>query len=130
MDNKKLFSFIGLGCSCFGFLLTMLFSIITCSRGDEVVKKTFVKRIWKGKYKDAKFGMSFALIGVIIGLLIAIAGIVLSILSMEKNAKMGAVVLVSLIVGGFAIVYGVLSNATICGYNCVINCEIDKELDD
>lgn len=130
METKKLLSFIGLGCSCFGFLLTMIFSIVTCSRGDEVVKKSFIKTIWSGDYKDAKFKMSLFIIGVIFGLLFAIAGIVLSILSMEKHSRMGAVVLVSLIVGGFAVVYGVMSNATICGYNCVINCEIDKKLND
>lgn len=129
-SSKKVLSLIGLGCSCFGCFLTLLFSIITCSRGKAVVKKTFFKAIYKGKYKDAKFGTSLFIIFVIIGLIISIAGVVLSILSMEKNTKMSAIVLVSLIVGGFSILYGVMSNATICGYNCVINCEIDKELDD
>lgn len=126
-SSKKVLSYIGLGCSCFGFLLTMIFSIVTCSRGKAAVKKSF---FGAKKAGDVKFATSLFIIGAIIGVIIAIVGVVLSILSMDRNSKMSAIVLVSIAVGAFAILYGVVSNATICGYNCVINCEIDKELNE
>ncbi len=127
-SSKKVLSYIGLGCSCFGFLLTMIFSIVTCYRGKAAIKQSFYRALWRGK--DAKFAMSLFIIGVIFGIIISIVGVVLSILSMDRNRKMSAIVLVSIAVGAFAILYGVVSNATICGYNCAINCEIDKELND
>ncbi|MBQ3544977.1 MAG: hypothetical protein IJA34_08340 [Lachnospiraceae bacterium] len=111
--NKELFKWIGLGCSGFGFLLTFIFSIVTCSRAG--VK--FEQAIEEGE----KIKVSLAIIGVIIGVLIAIAGVVLSILSIEKGSKIDKIVLVAIAVGAFAVVYAIFSNATICGYNCSLN---------
>lgn len=116
--KKELFKWIGLGCSGFGFLLTFIFSIVTCSRAG--VK--FEQAIEEGE----KIKVSLAIIGVIIGLLIAIAGVVLSILSIEKGSKIDKIVMVAIAVGAFAIVYAIFSNATICGYNCSLNS--NKEL--
>lgn len=111
--TKDLFKWIGLGCSGLGFLLTFIFSIVTCSRAG--VK--FEQAIEEGE----KIKVSLAIIGVIIGVLIAIAGVVLSILSIEKGAKINKIVMVAIAVGAFAIIYAIFSNATICGYNCSLN---------
>ena len=115
-STKELFKWIGLGCSSFGCLLTVIFSIFTCSRGSEKLTDAF---------SDDKLKMSLAIIGVIIGVLIAIAGLVLSILSIEKGEKINKIVMISVIVAVVAIVWGIIPNATICGYNCMINNKIN-----
>lgn len=109
MSTKKIFEYVGLGCSCLGCLLTIIFSIVTCSRGGAV--------FWDEK----EFGMSKWIIGVIIAVIIAIAGLVLSILSMEKGQKMSKLVMVSIIVSVVAIIYAIIPNGTICSYNCILN---------
>lgn len=115
--NKKIFSMIGLACSCFGFLLTLIFSIVTCSRGYAASCEKFMGK----KIFSFKLQLSLAIIGVVIGVLIAIAGIVLSILSIEKGTKISKIVIVSVAAGAFAIIYALFSNVTICSYNCSVN---------
>lgn len=108
-QTKKIFQWVGFGCSCLGCLLTVIFSIVTCARGGSVLE-----------HKD-KFAMSLWIIGVIIAVIISIAGIVLSILSIEKGTKINKIVIISLIVAFVAIIWAILPNATICSYNCVLN---------
>lgn len=110
--NKELFKWIGLGCSGFGFLLIFIFSVVTCIRGGVKIEDI---------QEDGKIHMSLAVIGVIIGVLIVITGIVFSILSIEKGATVSKIVIVSVAVGAFALLYAVFSNATICSYNCSLN---------
>ncbi|MBQ3544976.1 MAG: hypothetical protein IJA34_08335 [Lachnospiraceae bacterium] len=114
-STKDIFKWIGLGCSSLGCLLTVIFSIVTCSRGNAKLTDAF---------SDDKLKMSLTIIGVIFGLLIAIAGLVFSILSIEKGEKINKIVMISVIVAVVAIVWGIIPNATICGYNCMINNKI------
>lgn len=65
--------------------------------------------------------MSLWLIGVIIAALIAIAGLVFTILSLEKGQKLSKFAMVSIILAAVAIVYAIIPNATICSYNCMLN---------
>lgn len=109
-STKKLFEYIGLACSALGCLLVFIFSIITCSRGFAA---SFAE--------DFKLTMSKWIIGVIIAAVVAVAGAVLSILSIEKGKKLSKLVIISLILAGIAIVYAIIPNATICAYNCVLN---------
>lgn len=116
-NNKKIFSIVGLVCSCVGLLLTILFSIITCSRGyDASCKKLYGQKVF-----SYKLHMSLWVIGVIIAVIIAIVGIVLSILSIEKGSKLSKMVIISIVAGAFAIVYAMFTNVTICSYNCSLN---------
>lgn len=108
MSTKKIFEYAGLGCSCLGCLLTVIFSIVTCSRSPKVSI-------------NSDFQMSNWIIGVIIAVIIAIVGLVLSILSMEKGQKMSKLTMISIIVAAVAIVWAIIPNATLCGYNCVLN---------
>lgn len=116
-STKDLFKWIGLGCSSLGCLLTVIFSIVTCSRGNAKLSDAM---------QEDKLKMSLAIIGVIIGLLIAIAGLVLSILSIEKGEKINKIVMISVIVAVVAIIWAIIPNATICGYNCMINNKINS----
>lgn len=116
-STKDLFKWIGLGCSSLGCLLTVIFSIVTCSRGNAKLTDAM---------QDDKLKMSLAIIGVIFGLLIAIAGLVISILSIEKGTKINKIVIISVIVAVVAIIWAIIPNATICGYNCMINNKINS----
>lgn len=109
MSNKKLFEYIGLGCSALGCLLTVIFSIVTCSRGGAAT------------FGDGEFTMSKWIIGVIIAAIIAVAGLVFSILSIEKGKKLSKITLIAIAVAAVAIIYAIIPNATICAYNCVLN---------
>lgn len=121
MSTKKMFEYIGLGCSCLGFLLTFIFTIVTCSRGASVVKSNF------SKFK-LEFGMSKWVIGVVIAVIIAIAGLVFSILSKEQGANLSKIAMIAVIVSAVTIIFAIFTNATICSYNCVMNNEIEGTL--
>lgn len=108
-STKKIFEYVGLGCSALGCLLTFIFSIVTCSRGGAVF------------FDKHKFKMSLWIIGVIIAVIIAIAGLVLTILSKEKGQKLSKLAMVSIILAVVAIIYAIIPNATICTYNCMLN---------
>lgn len=105
ISTKKIFEYVGLGCSALGCLLTF----VTCSRGGAVY------------WDKHKFKMSLWLIGVIIAALIAVAGLVFTILSLEKGQKLSKLAMVSIILAAVAIVYAIIPNATICSYNCMLN---------
>ena len=108
-STKKIFELVGFGCSCLGCLLTIIFSIVTCARGPEIA------------LEDGDFKMSLWIIGVIIAVIIAIAGLVLSILSMEKGQKMSKLNMIAIAVSAVAIIWALIPNATLCGYNCALN---------
>ena len=72
--------------------------------------------------------MSLAWIGVLVAILIMIAGIVLIIISKEKNAKLSKLATVALIVAVVAVVYVSMVHITICSYNCSYNNYISDKL--
>lgn len=109
ISTKKIFEYVGLGCSALGCLLAIIFSIVTCSRGGAA------------SYGKSRFKMSLWIIGVVIAAIIAIAGLVLTILSLEKGQKLSKIAMVSIILAAVAIVYAIIPNATICSYNCMLN---------
>lgn len=113
ISTKKLLEYIGAGCSFLGAVISIICSIITCSRGaaaseDRATMKhsLVMSRVW---------------IGVLVGILICIAGIVLLILSKEKEAQLSKLALIALIVAVVVVVYAILVHVTICSYNCSIN---------
>lgn len=118
MSTKKMFEYIGLGCSCLGFLLTFIFTIVTCSRGAEVAKSNFSKL-------KLEFGMSKWIIAVIIAVIIAIVGLVFSVLSKEQGANLSKIAMIAIIVAGATIIFAIFTNATICSYNCTMNNELE-----
>ena len=111
VTGKKLFEYIGMGCSAVGCLLTIIFSIVTCSRGGAAMFGS----------GDGEFTMSKWIIGVIIAAIIAVVGLVFSILSIEKGKKLSKITIIAIIVAAVAIIYAIIPNATICAYNCVLN---------
>lgn len=112
-STKQLLSYIGLGCSGLGAVLTFIFSIVTCARGQAAsdARGTFTSPL----------KLSYAWIGVFIGVIFCIAGIVLIILSKEKDANLNKLAMVGLIVAAAAIIYALLTTCVICAYNCSYN---------
>lgn len=106
---KKIFQWAGLGCSCFGWFLTVIFSIITCARGGAVLE---------GR---EKFGISLWVIGAILGAIIAVVGLILSVLSIEKGTKINKFVIVSVIVAVLTVLWVLIPNTTLCSYSCMLN---------
>lgn len=119
-STKQLLSYIGLGCSGFGAVLTFIFSIVTCARGKAAssARATFTEPL----------KLSYAWIGVLIGVLFCIAGIVLIILSKEKNEQLSKIAMIGLIVAAAAIIYAFLTTAIICSYNCSFNNYWEKKM--
>lgn len=118
MPKNQLFEYIGLGCSCLGALLTVIFSIVTCSRSAVVAEENL------SKFK-MEFGMSLWVIGVVIAGLITVAGIVFTILAKEKGANLSKLGTIALLVAVAAIIFAIFTNATICSYNCAMNNEFE-----
>lgn len=113
ISNKKIIEYIGVGCAFLGALIGFIFSIVTCARGPVAsLKKSTAKK---------PLVMSLAWIGVLIAVIIMIAGIVLIIISKEKDAKLSKLATVALIVAVTAIVYVSMIHITICSYNCSYN---------
>ena len=111
-NNKQMFQWIGFGCSCLGTFLTIIFSIVTCARGGSVF------------FDEGEFGMSKWIIGVIIAAIITIVGLVFSIVSIERGtgfANISKITKIALIVAAVGLFWAIVPNATICGYNCVLN---------
>lgn len=120
MSQKKMFEYIGLGCSCLGFLLTFVFTIVTCSRGAEVARSNF------SRFK-LEFGMSKWVFAVVFGVLVAIAGLVFSILSKEQGANLSKMSMIAVLVACVTIIFAIFTNVTICSYNCTMNNELENQ---
>ncbi|MBQ3665716.1 MAG: hypothetical protein II919_06390 [Lachnospiraceae bacterium] len=119
-SNKKTFALIGLICSCAGAFLTLIFSIVTCARGREASKDSAsLKKM---------LTMSNWIWGVVVALIITIVGVVFLILSIERGAQMSKMTMIAILVGCFAILYGVVTNVTICSYNSCFNSKYEKEM--
>lgn len=120
VSTKQLFSYIGLGCSVLGAVLTFIFSIVTCARGRATMNS-------RGTF-TAPLKLSYAGVGVFIGVIFCIAGIVLIILSKEKDTNLNKLAMVGLIVAAAAIVYALLTTCVICAYNCSFNNYVESEM--
>ena len=89
-------------------------------RGD-LSRALFEFRVF---FDEGEFGMSKWIIGVIIAAIITIVGLVFSILSIERGtgfANISKITKIALIVAAVGLFWAIVPNATICGYNCVLN---------
>ena len=116
-DTKKILTWVGLGCATLGCLLSVIFSIVTCAKGEWTID-TSAKSMSQG----IKVKMSLAFIGTIIGIVLAIVGIVLTIVALEKEGMMFKVAIISIAVATFAVLYGTISTVTVCSYGFIIPC--------
>lgn len=106
MEKKKLFEIIGISCAGVGFLLTFIFTFISCSSSAKKVAT-------KGDYDG-----SLLFIVVVVGAILAIGGGVLAFLSKEQGAKFGIMALITFGLVAVTMLFAVLPHATICAYNC------------
>lgn len=123
-DTKKILTWVGLGCATLGCLLSVIFSIVTCAKGEWTID-TSAKSMSQG----IKVKMSLAFIGTIIGIVLAIVGIVLTIVALEKEGMMFKMAIISIAVATFAVLYGTISTVTVCSYGCSINKGVKKAVE-
>lgn len=110
----NLFELIGIICSGVGMLLVFFGTIFTCTCSAD----------YKTIAKAGGYTMSPVFILTIIGILAAIAGVVISILAIKdtkSEVKAGNIAKIAAGLGVFAVIYGLLPTVTICGYNCSLN---------
>lgn len=107
--QKNPMELIGLACAAGGCALVFLFNIITCWRSATV------------SFEKHDFQMSWAIIGVIIGAIVAIAGAVLSFLAAGSIRNLGMIGKIAIIVAAAALVFAFFPNVTICAYNCTLD---------
>lgn len=136
--SNGILKWIGLGCSAFGTLLTVIFTIITCSRGYAASafgkmysSKRSIQKAGQKMAEDNKIlGLSLFWIGALIGMIIAIVGLVLTILSKEKGAQLDKLAMVGVAVAAAGILYGLISISTMCSYGCSYNCSYEDRMDE
>lgn len=112
---------ISIICSAVGFLMVFFGTIFTCTCSAEKV------------YEDGEYGLSLIFILTILGIIVAAAGIVLAIMALkQQNAavKAGKLAKISAVLGVAAVVFGALPLITMCGYNCSLNSQQEKVVED
>ena len=114
-SNMSILKLLSLIFSGVGLLMVFLGTIFTCTCS---AKKTF------DTDSDGTHTMSLVWILTIIGVLVAIAGLVLGLIEMKKASD--KLVLASVVVAIFSVILGLLPLFTICGYNCSLNSASEK----
>ncbi|SEQ02767.1 hypothetical protein SAMN02910289_01133 [Lachnospiraceae bacterium RM5] len=117
--DKKLLGYIGLGCNALATILALIFSSVTCSRSAGSAFRDI-------DADDAKFKLSLACIVCFIAAAIAVAGLVLTILSAEKGQALGVVATISLCLGIFALFYSIVPVITSCSYGCILTKKLNN----
>lgn len=114
-EKKDIFKLLSIIFSGAGLLMVFLGTIFTCTCS---AKKTF------DTDSDGKHSMSLVCIVTIIGVIIAVAGLVFGLMEMKK--KSDKLVLASVVIAAFSVVFGLVPLFTICGYNCSLNNASEK----
>lgn len=117
MSQKKLFSIIAVACGGVGFLLSFIFTIVSCNASAD----NLLKDLMKGKDPHG----SYFFILVLLGAIIAIAGAVFAFLSREAGTGVWngfdifAITAFALCV--VTLLFAIFPHVTICAYNCKLN---------
>lgn len=105
MEKKKMFDIIGISCAGVGFLLTFIFTFISCNSSA----KKAVKLDYDG---------SLLYIVVAAGAVLAIAGAVFAFLAYEKGQKPTIFAIITLGLVVVTLLFAIVPHVTICAYNC------------
>ena len=119
----NLMELIAFICSAVGVVMAVLGATLTCSCS---ASKTF-------ESGSSGYSLSAVFIDTIFGVFIAVAGVVLAIVALkQKNApvKAGKLAYVSMVIGVFATLYGLIPTFTICGYNCSLDNAVEDYLEE
>ncbi len=114
MERKKLFELIGIGCSGLGFLLTLIFGIVSCNMSADNLMK------------EQEYSGSLMYIVVVVAMLISVAGAVMAFLSMTKGEKPSIFVIIAFACTAVAILLGTIPHITICAYNCSLESSAEE----
>lgn len=129
-SNNNMLGLIALICSAVGLVMALLGVTLYCTCSASA---TF-------EAGSTGYTNSAVMVVAIIGVLIAVAGVVLAILEMKKDSG-NKIACIAAAVGVFAVLYGIIPTMTICGYNCSLQSasedmantdagDLDLDLDD
>ncbi len=109
MEKKKLYEIIGISCAGVGFLLSFIFTFISCNAS--------AKNVTEG---DTDGSLLFIVVA--IGAIIAIAGAVFAFLSREAGTGLwNGFSIMAIAAFGLCVVtllFATFPHITICAYNC------------
>lgn len=116
-SNINIMELVALICSAVGLFMSVLGTMLYCSCSADA---TF-------EADSTGYTNSAVMIVAILGVLVAIAGVVCAIITIRKEGeKAGKMAYIAAAVGVFAIMYGIIPTLTICGYNCSLNSAKDE----
>lgn len=129
MSNSKRVSvleLVGLILASVGLLMSFIFTIWSCNASAMNSTVSAIVKTSSYKYADW-FEGSFLVIGAIIGVIMAIAGIVLVFVAKIQKKKVGVLGKITILIAFLAILLGTIPNVTICAYNCSLNDEVEVQ---
>lgn len=122
----------GLICAAAGFVISFIFTIITCSRSASI--SINVKGIKNIDSIDTitmlqRYRVSYFFILVIIGAAIAVAGGIMAFMS-RKGKEFGIMAKVTLVLVIVTLVFATIPNMTVCAYNNSLNNAVQEMMED
>ena len=116
-SNINIMELVALICSAVGLFMSVLGTLLYCSCSADATFES----------GSTGYTNSAVMIVAILGVLIAVAGVVCAIIIIKKEGeKAGKMAYIAAAVGVFAIIYGIIPTLTICGYNCSLNSAKDE----
>ena len=116
-SNMSVMALIAIICSGVGLLMSVLGTLFYCSCSASATFES----------GSDGYTNSAVMIVAILGVLVAVAGVVCAILAIKKDGeKAGKMAYIAAAVGVFAVLYGIIPTLTICGYNCSLNSAKDS----
>ena len=111
-SNMNVMELVALICSAAGLVMSVLGTLLYCSCSASATFES----------GSEGYTNSAVMIVAILGVLVAVGGVVCAILAIKKNGeKKSKMAYIAAAVGVFAILYGIIPTLTICGYNCSLN---------
>lgn len=121
-DKEKL-ERTGLICAAAGFIISFIFTIITCSRSASIsINVKGIKNIDSINTLTMlqRYRVSYFFILVVIGAVIAIAGGIMAFMS-KKGKEFGIMAKITFILVIVTLVFATIPNMTVCAYNNSLN---------
>lgn len=115
--NKELLEKVGLICACAGFLVSFIFTIVSCSKSAS------------NSISTVGFKGSYLFLFVVAGMVISIAGGVMAFMS-KRGEDFGMMAKITFLVVIVTLIFAIIPNVTICAYNNSLNNAMEKSLKD
>lgn len=126
-NQVSVLELVGLILAAVGLLVSFIFTICSCNASATNSAVSTLVQSSSYKFEDW-FEGSFLVIGAIIGVIMAIAGIVLVFVAKAQQKKIGVIGKITILIAFIAILLGTVPNITICAYNCSLNGQVEDQM--